>query len=207
MAARGLDGLARVHGRVVHARRVRVLARVLAELLPPDLSVLDVGSGDGRIAAALMELRPDLRVEGTDVLVRPDAVLPTVPFDGRRLPFGDGARDAVVLVDVVHHAESPRALLAEAARVARSVVVLKDHELRGLAAASTLRFMDWVGNRAHGVALPYHYLTPAEWESAFEEAGLVMDERRDRLGLYPWPARLWFERSLHFAARLVRRAP
>jgi hypothetical protein len=62
--------------------------------------------------------------------------------------------------------------------------------------------MDWVGNAHHGVDLRYDYWTGNEWETAFREAGLVPTELRRHLGLYAWPARLLFERGLHFVARL-----
>jgi SAM-dependent methyltransferase len=185
---------------------VRVLAEHLAALHPlleGGARVLDVGSGDGRLASALIELRPDLEVEGCDVLPRPDAVIPTTAFDGVTLPHADDAFDAVMLVDVLHHADDPPALLGEAARVARACVVVKDHNRTGFAGALTLRFMDWVGNKPHGVPLPYNYLSPAEWAAAYRELGLRVDEIRERLGLYPAPFTWIFDRSLHFAARIV----
>ena len=46
--------------------------RTPSRLMPRDAHVLDVGTGDGLIAAALAERRPDLRIEGIDVLVRPE---------------------------------------------------------------------------------------------------------------------------------------
>jgi 2-polyprenyl-3-methyl-5-hydroxy-6-metoxy-1,4-benzoquinol methylase len=42
--------LDRVHGNLVHGRRVRVLAEWLARLLPQNAKVLDVGCGDGLLA-------------------------------------------------------------------------------------------------------------------------------------------------------------
>jgi 2-polyprenyl-3-methyl-5-hydroxy-6-metoxy-1,4-benzoquinol methylase len=98
----------RLHGGFVHPRRVQVLAAHAARLVPPRAHVLDVGTGDGRIAAALGTARPDLRIEGIDVLVRPDAAIPVGPFDGRAIPRGAGSVDVVTLIDVLHHADDPR---------------------------------------------------------------------------------------------------
>lgn len=196
--------LARLHRRV-HRRRVRILAAGLAELLPRGATVLDVGCGDGRVAAALAERRPDLAIAGLDLAVRPDAAIAVEPFDGRRIPRGDGEVDAVMLVDVVHHAEEPRSLLAEAARVAAGCVVVKDHLREGLLAGPTLRLMDVVGNRRHGVATPFHYWTRGEWRAAVDGLGLAPSAWREELGLYPAPASWIFDRSLHFLARLEAR--
>jgi len=190
-----------LHGEVVHTRRSRVLASYFAELIPQGHAVLDVGCGDGLIDALVREQRPDLRISGVDVLVRPAALIPVTPFDGRRIPFADKSSDTVLLCDVLHHAEHPVSLLKEAARVARHSVVIKDHSVRGLLARPTLRFMDFISNAPQGVALPYNYLTESQWATAFRECGLMPRAVRSELSLYPSWADPIFGRSLHFVGR------
>lgn len=190
----------------VYGRRIRVLAAHFAELLPRDARVLDVGSGDGLLARRVMDLRPDLQITGVDVLARPSSHIPVTLFDGVRLPFAAGAYDAVMMVDVLHHAAEQQALLAELARVTAGVVVIKDHVVKGLLAERTLAFMDWVGNARHGVALPYAYWTEERWSAEFARVRLRETSRRVSLGLYPWPASLVFGRGLHFIAVLEPRA-
>lgn len=192
--------------RRVYGRRIRVIARHLSELLPRDAVVLDVGSGDGMLARRVMDLRPDLGIKGVDVMARPTSHIPVTLFDGVRLPFDTGQFDAVMMVDVLHHASDQEALLAETVRVAKRTLVIKDHVVAGLLARPTLAFMDWVGNARHGVALPYSYWTESRWRAAFERVAMRTTIRRDWLGLYPWPASLVFERGLHFIAVLEHRA-
>lgn len=201
-----MDIVGGLHERIVCGRRVEVLSRHLAELLPKAATTLDVGCGDGLLDRRLMERRPDVTVVGVDVLVRPSTHIPVRAYDGENLPAADRSYDAVVLVDVLHHAAHPRRLLGEATRVARRTVVVKDHFREGFLAGPALRFMDWVGNAHHGVALRYNYWTEAQWTTAFQEVGLTPSQLRRRLGLYPWPARLLFERGLHFVAGLERLA-
>ena len=198
-----LPAVGRLHGHVVFGRRVRVLAREIALLLPPG-RVADVGCGSGSITAAVRQARPDVLPEGFDVLVRPGTAIPVRRFDGRRLPVGDGEAAAALVVDVLHHAADPAALLAECARVA-PVVVVKDHMASSRRDERLLAFMDWVGNRPHGVVLPYSYFRPASWEDACRRAGLVETARGDVSDLYPWPFSLAFGGGLHFLARLERR--
>jgi SAM-dependent methyltransferase len=194
-----------VHGAAVFNRRVRVLAGHLADAIPNRGRVLDLGCGDGSVAIALMEVRPDLRIEGVDVFVRPNARIPVTEYDGSTLPFEDGSFDYVTIVDVLHHTEDPAAVLTEAARVARHGIVIKDHLLEGALAGPTLRLMDWVGNRGHNVVLPYNYLTRAEWQGAFYKARLNTVSNTERLGLYPPPFSWLFDRKLHFVALLAPR--
>jgi SAM-dependent methyltransferase len=193
----------RFHAGYVHRRRVRVLARAVAPLVAEGAHVVDVGAGDGALARELIALRGDLEVEGVDVLIRPDALIPVREYDGVHLPYEDRAVDTVLLIDVLHHTTDPVALLRECARIARAEIVVKDHVVRGLAAARTLRFMDRVGNARHGVSLPHTYLDRDEWRDAFDSAGVRVTAWDTRLGLYPFPASLVFDRRLHFVARLV----
>ena len=67
--------IGRVHGKAVFGRRVQVLAREIARLLPAG-RLADVGCGSGSIAEAVRAARPDVSPEGFDVLVRPGASIP-----------------------------------------------------------------------------------------------------------------------------------
>ena len=190
------------HSNYTASRRVRVLSEHFSRIIPADASILDVGCGDVLLSARLAQIRPDLNVRGTDILVRPETAIEVAPFDGVTLPEADGSFDTVLLVDVLHHAEDPAALLAEATRVARHHLVIKDHRLKGLFASQTLRFMDRVGNARFDVALPHHYWTESQWRVAFDRLHLNVESMTQSIGLYPAPFSWFFDRSLHFIARL-----
>ncbi len=194
--------LAGLHGALVFDRRTRVLSQRLAQMLPPNATVLDVGCGDGSIDRLIGERRADVTISGVDLIVRPRTHIPVTAFDGKRIPFEDGAFDIVMFVDVLHHTDDPEILLREARRVARQTVVLKDHTRDGPLAGATLRFMDWVGNAPHGIPLPYNYWPERRWQEAFARLGLTPAIWLNKLGLYPTPATWFFDRSLHFIARL-----
>lgn len=192
----------RLHGRTIYGRRIERIAAKLAPLFPPKARVLDVGCGDGHLAALILEARPDLEIVGIDIMARPRAFIPVQLFDGHTIPFGDASFDAVMFVDVLHHTDDPTELLREARRVSRQVVLIKDHYSDGVGADFTLRLMDWVGNAPHGVRLPYNYWTRAEWTKAWQNEGLATSRITTELGLYPWPLSVFFDRSLHFVAEL-----
>jgi ubiquinone/menaquinone biosynthesis C-methylase UbiE len=191
-----------IHGKYVFNRRVRVLSDHLAELLPQNARLLDLGCGDGSITHLLMQKRPDVEPQGIDVLVRDQTRIPVTKFDGQVIPYDDASFDVVMFVDVLHHTEDPMTLLREAVRVARKAVAIKDHTCNGFLASPTLRFMDKVGNERHGVVLPYNYWSRQQWFDAFDQLGLTIGVWNKDLGIYPPPASWFFERSLHFIARL-----
>lgn len=187
-----------IHRELVMARRVRQLAMNLATVIPDEVvSLLDVGAGTGELACAIHQLRPDLDISGVDVYIRPKTLIPVRKYDGSRLPFDDASMDAVMAVDVLHHCKDPISVLRECARVSREWIIIKDHTADKLGDKQILRFMDWVGNRAHGVELPYNYLSTTEWAKAFRDAGLASYRQINTLGLYPFPFSLIFDGSLH----------
>jgi SAM-dependent methyltransferase len=192
-----------LHGGLVYGRRVARLATLIAERIPAKASVLDVGTGDGKLAATVLALRNDVTIKGVDVLARPRSAIPVELFDGRRIPLEDASVDAVLCVDVLHHADDAQQLLAECGRVARTAVVIKDHLREGVLAQSTLRVMDWVGNARHGVSLPYHYFTRQEWHDMIARCRLRADRWDEDLRLYPTPLDWIFGRRLHVLATLV----
>lgn len=185
-------------------RRARVLSDMIAKRLPENSCVLDVGCGDGFIASQIQKKRRDIHIQGTDVLVRPRTHLPVKPFNGRTLPYTDGAFDAVILVDVLHHTHDPDGLFREAVRLSRRLVILKDHTLKGALARPTLLYLDWVGNAPHGVSIPANYWPEIRWKQTFDRLNLTVTDWTDDLPVFPWWSSWLFGRSLNFMACLEK---
>jgi ubiquinone/menaquinone biosynthesis C-methylase UbiE len=95
-------------------------------------SILDIGCGDGSVISQLAEQGFAARYRGIDISTSAIAAAQARKiqgtasferFDGATLPFEDKQLDLAVLSHVVEHLEHPRALLYEAKRVARHVIV------------------------------------------------------------------------------------
>ena len=192
-----------VHEKYIVDRRISVLCEKLAPFISQNAKLLDVGCGDGFLAGRLMQKRPDITIKGIDVLLRDKMYIPIEVYDGINFPFGDSSFDATMFIDVLHHTVEPVNLLREAVRVSRKAVIIKDHLLNGILACTTLRFMDNIGNCRHGVQLVNHFWSRGKWMRTFDSLGIAIDKWLAHLGIYPWPASLIFDRSLHFAARLT----
>lgn len=117
--------------RSLHSSDGRVEA-ALAEALgtAPLGALLDVGTGTGRIAelfaprashVSALDKSPEmLRIARARLQHLPHDSVDFVQGDFTRLSFADAAFDTVVFHQVLHYAQEPEKVLAEAARVARS---------------------------------------------------------------------------------------
>lgn len=183
-------------------RRILVLAGHLAVAMSERGSALDIGCGDGKLALALMRMRPDLKVEGVEQSPQAGAPIAITAYDGLQLPFADKSFDYVTLVDVLHHSDDPAALLREASRVARRGVVIKDHLREGVLARETLGVLDWLDSFGAASRRPATFLSREEWRDVFARGRVRSVQTVDSLGLYRAPFGWLFDRKLHFVSLL-----
>ncbi|SOD99931.1 class I SAM-dependent methyltransferase [Caenispirillum bisanense] len=153
--------------------RTRRLPALLIPYVPAGGTVLDVGSGDGYIASRLLHEAGAAGVCGVDVLPQPKPHIPVTVFDGHHLPYEDDTFDLVTLIDVLHHTMHCSRLLAEAARVSKGPVLVKDHYWVTRLDRWILALADYLGNKPNGVALPYNFLRMEQWSALFEELSLT----------------------------------
>ncbi len=187
-----------IHRHLIMNRRVSRLAQAINAILPDETkTLLDVGAGSGEMAIAVGRLRDNLVVEGVDVFIRPNVQIPVKAYDGYTLPFENNAFDVVMLIDVLHHCDDPEIVLKECKRVSRHYILIKDHIADSHYDTLILRLMDWIGNRAHGVQLPFKYFSTAAWEALFSALGLKKSRSYDDLALYPKPINWLFGGTLH----------
>jgi 2-polyprenyl-3-methyl-5-hydroxy-6-metoxy-1,4-benzoquinol methylase len=168
--------------------------------------MLDIGCGDGRLARATADRLGAIDVQGVDVLVRPGSLVPVLHYDGRTLPFPDQRFDVVTLCDVLHHAETPDAVLREALRVLRPQgrLIVKDHFRFGPWSHLILLAMDVVGNIPKGVLVRGRYMSGPEWMSLVAESGARMEHLIWPLQIHVLPWRLIARSHYQFAMRLSR---
>jgi SAM-dependent methyltransferase len=188
-----------------YRRRVLDLLRGVLGPHAPVARALDFGAGDGWFAHSFAEGRLAREVVAVDVQPRARTFVPTLLYDGRRLPFADRSFDLVSSIDVLHHCPDPRASLREALRCAGRFFLLKDHTYRGPLGRAALCVLDEVGNRRFGIPSPYHYQRGREWFPVIEEQGF----RLKRL-VHPAPCHTgplgWTTNGLQFVALWERAA-
>jgi SAM-dependent methyltransferase len=146
------------------------LTEYICRLLPAEgpLRLLDVGAGDGSMAALLGYARPETWVVGAETLIRSvlrNRGVALVRYDGTALPFGDRSFDVALLSNVVHHASDQAALVREVCRVTRRRVIVKDHLAETRLAYGKLAILDVLGNRRFGASTTGHYQSTGAWDA------------------------------------------
>ncbi len=113
------------HGNPIAEEAKRLFDHFVCRLLElGPRSVLDVGTGSGRLLRILRER--DIPCLGVDPLL-PDATEPgMVKGDAAHLPFGDTSFDWLVLRHVPHHLPKLEEALAACGRVAKKGVLLSE---------------------------------------------------------------------------------
>lgn len=186
--------------------QVGVLAHLqrLIEPVAPVARALDFGSGDGWMAAQLLESGLVREITGVEVLERPDALLTPIVYDGTRLPFEDRSFDLVYAVDVVHHTPSPGHTLRDALRCCGRTFILKDHTYTRRRTKLVISVLDEIGNRRFGVRSRYRYQRGWEWLPVIEGEGFTRDTLIHPLACEPRPVLKQLTDSYQFIARWHR---
>ena len=136
--------------------------------------VLDLGSAEGYVPEVLAA-RPRTFACGVDVGAFRRTRVPYAVYDGRRLPFGDGAFDTTLMLLTLHHCAAPEAVLEEAIRVTRRRLVVTESVYRNGLDRFWLDLLDGRVNRfRHDGRMPpaLDFRRPDDWRRLFEARGL-----------------------------------
>lgn len=172
-----------IHRKAVQVPRAKRITDTFVQFAGEAESLLDVGAGDGAIAAEVGRRLGAQRIAGVDVLVQPNAAIDVTSYDGERLPFEDQAFEVVTISDVLHHCAKPLEVLRECLRVASRCVLVKDHFRFGPLSNAMLLALDVVGNAEAGVLVRGTYFSPNQWIEMVQQAG-------GRIGRLEWPMQI-----------------
>jgi SAM-dependent methyltransferase len=125
-----------------------------------------------------------------------------VAYDGRRLPFCDGAFDTSLMLLTLHHCEEPEAVLDEVLRVTRRRLIVIESVFRNRRERFWLDLLDGRlnGYRHDGhMSIARAFNTAEEWQRLFASRGLRPVETR-------WIGP-WWERVIHHPLLFVLDTP
>jgi SAM-dependent methyltransferase len=179
--------------------RENELGRRIAPHLERGATVLDLGSGTGRMSRWLADRR-GVRPTLADVTEFGNRVggFPYVRLeDPLRLPFEDRSFDAVMMLFVLHHLErraDQERLVGEAARVARRRLVLIEDTPTSAVDRMWNVAWDWVLNLRHGIPTPFTFRSVDGWRAVFDRAGLRVAHQETYRA--KWPTLMTYHHTL-----------
>ena len=130
---------------------------------------IEIGSGPGSVLSVMR--KRNYYVDGLDIAdngYRED--LSPIVYGGQTMPFSDKAYDAALLLTVLHHTEDPDAVLREASRIAKKIVIIEDVYNNRLMEILTKAFDSLMNLEFFGH--PHSNRTDAEWRQSFEALNL-----------------------------------
>jgi ubiquinone/menaquinone biosynthesis C-methylase UbiE len=133
--------------------------------------ILDLGCGTGIVAKNFGDFF-GTEVLGVDIEDKRQVSIPFKMIDGKSLPFEDLSFDVVLISYVLHHARDPVALLKEAERVAKRIIIYED-----LPEGFFSRLRCIFHQVSYNIFFQhnfqkFNFKTKTEWESLFKSLGL-----------------------------------
>ncbi len=134
--------------------------------------ILDLGCGSGIIAKVFQDFF-QAKVIGVDIKDHRVFYIPFEIINGKKLPFPEKSFDAVLINYVLHHSDDPEALLEEAKRIAKKIIIYED---------LPENLLSKIYCKIHSITFNkffqkpskanYSFKTGKEWEEIFQKIGL-----------------------------------
>ena len=144
-------------------------------------NVLDLGCSIGSVSCSLLREGLNVRsVDVEDVSIYEDIKVDV--YDGTTLKYRDKEFESCLLTHVLHHCRDQIAVLKEAQRVSKRVIIIEDVYRNGFE-RFLVYFNDILGNFGDAGG---NYRSEKEWEVVFEYLGLKVLKKKVFLG-FPFP--------------------
>lgn len=146
---------------------VEIVNQIMSFLKQGD-TVIDLGAGTCLFTKLLRE--KGYVVTPVDIVNRSYYVnINSIIYDGQHLPFNDNKFNTCILIAVLHHTRNPEAVLKEAVRVSKKIVIYED-VITNVFQRYYTYFVDSVLNKE--LIAHHSNKTDFEWQELFNNLGL-----------------------------------
>lgn len=145
--------------------------------------ILEIGSGNCALSKLLqaegLAIQPlDIKNKSAFSEIKP------IVYDGQKLPFEDNSFDIVQMITMLHHTPKPEAIIQEAKRVGKKLIIMEDLYTNSLQKQLTF-FADSLNNWEF-IGHPHTNKDDQGWKKCFEELDLelIEEEHYPFLGIF-----------------------
>jgi len=139
--------------------------------------ILDLGCGSGIISNEFQKFFK-ANLLGIDITDQRIEKIPFQIFDGLKIPFPENYFDLTLINYVLHHTADPMALLKEAKRVSKKIIIFEDLPEGFLAKLRCFLHQLSYNLFFQKEKRKFNFKTKKEWERVFEKMGLKVIESK-----------------------------
>lgn len=153
----------------------KTIDRIVTFINPRD-KIIDLGAGTCLLTHQLRER--GYSVFPVDVKNRSYYLdIQSQIYDGKNLPFKNNEFDICLLLAVLHHTPNPEAVMQEAVRVSKKLIVSEDAVTNVFQRLYTF-FIDSILNKE--LIAPHSNKTDKQWRSLYKNLGLILIRTENR---------------------------
>ncbi len=154
----------------IYERAAQRMARDCVDFIKKGSKILDLGCGSGIVAKVFKDFF-QAEMIGVDIKDQRIFNIPFEIIDGKTLPFPEKSFDVVLINYVLHHSEDPEALLKEAKRVAKKIIISEDLP-EDILSKIYCKFHGLTYNKFFQKNNLTSFKTGKEWEEIFKKIGI-----------------------------------
>lgn len=144
-------------------------------------NTIDIGSGNGMVAHYLQEKKYQITaLDVADLSIHKN--IKTIVYDGQKMPFKNKEFNTGLILTVLHHTDNPEAILKEAQRVCKRLIIIEDIYNNIIQQYMTYA-MDTIVNFGHS-NMTYQNKNDIEWKTTFKQLGLKVVSEKQKSVLF-----------------------
>jgi len=132
--------------------------------------ILDLGCGSAIIGKTFQDFFK-AEILGIDIVDKRVEKISFQIYDGKNIPFPENSFDLVLINYVLHHSQDPIALLKEAKRVSKKIIIFEDLP-EGFFSKIYCKLHQLSFDKLFGNSSKTSFKTEKNWEKIFKEVGL-----------------------------------
>ncbi len=154
----------------IYQRAAKKMCQRCQDFIEKRAKILDLGCGSAIVSKEFQNYF-DSELVGVDIVDRRLIDIPFQIIDGKTLPFADNSFDVVLTSYVLHHSSDPIALLREAKRVGKKIIIFEDLP-EGFWSKIYCQVHKTSFDKLFKNPNKTSFKTEKEWEKIFKELGL-----------------------------------
>jgi len=156
----------------IYQRAAKKMCLDCQDFIEKGEKILDLGCGSGIVGKTFQDFF-NAEISGIDIVDKRVEKIPFQIYDGKNIPFSENYFNIILINYVLHHSDDPEALLKEAKKIGKKIIIYEDLPENLLSKIyckiHSITFNKFFQKPAEA---NYSFKTGKEWEEIFQKIGL-----------------------------------